>query len=112
MLSVKGVGAKRAGVLADAGIHTVGDLLFYLPRRYLDRSVIAPIAQLTSGAEVTILAQVIKIQLTKRPRTRLIVTVEDDSGTANCMLFEEHGRLAYTHWDRLAILAAGANTIV
>ena len=87
MLSVKGVGAKRAGVLADAGIHTVGDLLFYLPRRYLDRSVVARIVQLTSGAEVTILAQVTKIQLTKRPRTRLIVTVEDDSGAVNCVWF-------------------------
>ena len=35
---LKGVGPKRGQVLADHGIDTVGKLLFYFPRRYLDRS--------------------------------------------------------------------------
>ena len=41
---VKGVGAKRASALKDVEIRTLGDLLYYLPRRYLDRSQILPMA--------------------------------------------------------------------
>ena len=31
--NVKGVGAKRASALKDVDILTLGDLLYYLPRR-------------------------------------------------------------------------------
>lgn len=34
--SLKGVGAKRAELLGSLGIFTVRDLLYHLPRRYLD----------------------------------------------------------------------------
>jgi len=43
---IPGVGPKRAEVLKKAGISTVSDLLFYLPRRYLDRSTVKKIADL------------------------------------------------------------------
>ncbi|WP_296558197.1 ATP-dependent DNA helicase RecG [uncultured Acetobacterium sp.] len=36
---IKGVGPKRREALATAGIKTVGNLLSYYPRKYLDRSV-------------------------------------------------------------------------
>ena len=35
---VKGIGPKRAELLAKHGVNTVEDLLSYYPRRYLDRS--------------------------------------------------------------------------
>ena len=39
--NVKGIGPKRAEVLSDEiGIHTVGGILEYYPRDYLDRSKI------------------------------------------------------------------------
>ncbi|HLW54405.1 MAG TPA: hypothetical protein VKW06_16330, partial [Candidatus Angelobacter sp.] len=34
---VKGVGPRIGEILATKGIHTVGDLLHYLPFRYEDR---------------------------------------------------------------------------
>ena len=36
---LKGIGPKKAHILRqEAGIETIEDLLYYMPRRYLDRS--------------------------------------------------------------------------
>ena len=44
---LKGVGPKRAELLGkELGIHTFGDLLFYFPFRYVDRSTIHHIADI------------------------------------------------------------------
>ena len=44
---IKGVGPRRAALLAKLGIEIVKDILFYLPSRYEDRSSIKKITQLT-----------------------------------------------------------------
>ena len=42
--SLKGVGPRREQVLNDHGIYTVSDVLYYFPRRHLDRTTITPIS--------------------------------------------------------------------
>jgi ATP-dependent DNA helicase RecG len=49
---LKGVGPRKAETLAGVGILTVGDLLFYVPRRYLDRTSVKTIAQLLSSGDM------------------------------------------------------------
>ena len=51
---LKGVGPRRATALESVGIRSVYDLLNYLPRRYLDRSMIVPIGSLKANMEATI----------------------------------------------------------
>ncbi len=51
---LKGVGPKNAGVLSKLGIKTVGDMLFYLPRRYEDRTNLPPITHLKPGQYATV----------------------------------------------------------
>jgi ATP-dependent DNA helicase RecG len=46
---VKGVGPRIGEVLAAKGIHTVGDLLHYLPFRYEDRLNPRGISELRPG---------------------------------------------------------------
>lgn len=46
---VKGVGAAVAAKFAGLGVHTIDDLIYYLPRRYEDYSVITPIRRLRPG---------------------------------------------------------------
>ena len=46
---LKGVGEKRALLLAKLGIFTVGDLLYFFPRAYEDRSRLVSIADAVSG---------------------------------------------------------------
>src|SRR3954454_8924999 len=55
---VKGVGPRLAEVLAAKGIHTVNDLLYYLPFRYEDRLNPRSIAELRAGEMATVLAEV------------------------------------------------------
>src|SRR5947209_4428370 len=55
---VKGVGPRIADVLAGKGIHTVGDLLYYLPFRYEDRLNPRGISELRPGEMATIVAEV------------------------------------------------------
>ena len=55
---VKGVGPRIGEVLAAKGIHTVGDLLHYLPFRYEDRLNPRGIAELRPGEMATVIGEV------------------------------------------------------
>ena len=55
---VKGIGPRLAEILAGKGIHTVDDLLHYLPFRYEDRLNPRGIAELRPGEMATVIAEV------------------------------------------------------
>lgn len=55
---VKGIGPRLAEVLASKGIHTVDDLLHYLPFRYEDRLNPRGITELRPGEMATVIAEV------------------------------------------------------
>ena len=55
---VKGIGPRLAEVLAAKGIHTVDDLLHYLPFRYEDRLNPRSVAELRAGEMATVIAEV------------------------------------------------------
>jgi ATP-dependent DNA helicase RecG len=55
---VKGIGPRLAEVLATKGIHTVDDLLHYLPFRYEDRLNPRSIPELRAGEMATVIAEV------------------------------------------------------
>jgi len=55
---VKGVGPRIAEVLAAKGIHSVGDLLHYLPFRYEDRLNPRGISELRAGEMATVVGEV------------------------------------------------------
>ncbi len=57
----KGVGPARAALLARLNLQTIRDLLFHFPVTHKDRASITPIAQLTSGKDVNIVAQIIDV---------------------------------------------------
>jgi len=56
--TLNGVGSRREKVLNDQGISTLGDLLYYFPRRHLDRTTISPIRNFTKGDVVTLMGTV------------------------------------------------------
>jgi len=55
---VKGIGPRLAEILAAKGLHTVDDLLHYLPFRYEDRVNPRSIAELRPGEMATVIAEV------------------------------------------------------
>src|SRR5258706_10634584 len=86
------VGPRRAEALAELGVQTVRDLLYYLPFGYLDLSTVEKIGTLRplidSGRWVTVIGTVITSSLLGRPpRQRLAVTLGDDTGSVQLVFF-------------------------
>ncbi len=87
-----GVGEKKAKLLAaELGIRTLGDLLYYFPFRYIDRTKIYPIAEITEELDesfVQIRARVLGKKFAGHGRSlRLSVPVADVSGTTELVWF-------------------------
>ena len=51
---IKGVGPKRSEALSQAGIETVEDLLYYFPRRHLDRTSVTNCSDLKRDTVATV----------------------------------------------------------
>lgn len=85
---IKGVGPARAEVLNEFGIQTIEDLLYYFPRRYLDRSTIIPINRLKVDQEATVVGKVMAKGM-KRGRRRQFfeMVVQDSTGILTCRWF-------------------------
>jgi ATP-dependent DNA helicase RecG len=55
---LQGVGPKNAASLEKLGMFTLGDMLYYFPRRYDDYSQLKPIRSLVYGEVVTVIGQI------------------------------------------------------
>jgi ATP-dependent DNA helicase RecG len=75
---LKGVGPARAEVLASRGISSIGDLLYYTPFRYEDRTRLTRIHDLLPGQMATVFAKVLTCGLM---RTRRGTFIFDLAGT-------------------------------
>jgi ATP-dependent DNA helicase RecG len=108
---VKGIGPRKAAALEKIGIRDVLDLLFYVPRRYLDRSVILPVAALRAEAgrglwqaggdraggearrDVTVVGEVRSFKVLGIGRkARFVLVLADETGSMQCVWF---GGVAY-----------------
>jgi ATP-dependent DNA helicase RecG len=92
---LRAVGPKLVAGLAEMGIETTLDLLEHYPRRYIDRTQRAEIAELGIGDEATVDAEVRAIH-TRRTRdgrrTVTEATVYDGSGLLRLVFFNQPWR--------------------
>lgn len=88
---VAGLTGTKAKALTVAGVRTVADLLHLVPRRYIDRSRVEPVASLPVGEEVTVVARVVSIA-TRRPRRGLAIVearLTDGTGVLRAAWFNQ-----------------------
>ena len=83
---LKGIGGARANVLAEIGIQTIGDVLNYFPRRYLDRSV-SDEPFLETGKQTTLVVRVVNSYLAHGRKSRLLVHCRTLHGEALSLVF-------------------------
>ena len=89
-----GIGPKKVASLADMEIETVLDLITHYPRRYLDRTQQAKIADLRVGDEAMVLAIVKRsnVRRTRHGRSLVEVDVFDGSSYLKCTFFNQPWR--------------------
>ena len=104
--NLKGVGSRRETVLNDHGISTIHDLLYYFPRRHLDRSTISPIRNFTKGDVVTLIGKVETFgeKFTRRGKIFQVI-VSDETGLLTLTWFNgvRYIKNLFKIGDKLAI---------
>jgi len=89
--SLKGIGKKRGELLAQKGLNTVLDLLFFTPIRYEDRSRILPINETGEDSEVYVRGNVISAGEKRffRSGKRLFrIVIEDETAALDLLWFQ------------------------
>jgi ATP-dependent DNA helicase RecG len=85
---VKGVGPRIAEILNGKGIHTVGELLLYLPFRYEDRLNPRGIAELRPGEMATVIGEVRNSGLFRTRRMPIFqLTIGQGRAKLRCLWF-------------------------
>jgi ATP-dependent DNA helicase RecG len=89
---LNGVGPSNAQKLAKLGLHTLGDMLFFFPRRYDDYSQLKPIHKLWYGDEVTVVGTVQNV-ISRKVRSGKMniveVIIEDGTGRLRLSWFNQ-----------------------
>ena len=109
---LKGVGESRAKTLAEYGLNTAGDLLWFFPFRYEDRRHPTPISDLGHHLDEPVLVRgkVISAHSRVSPRKRMKIfeaVLEDDSGAVKLVWFNQPFLSdQIKRGDRLAVFGA------
>ncbi len=111
--SIHGIGPVKAELLrTEAGIESVEDLLYYIPRKYLDRSLIKRIVDCFSDEEVTIAGHITAVNLIRRKKVFLQVEVSDGTDTLSAVFFGAAGFLhKLFHIGEYILLSGKVNVI-
>lgn len=90
LLDLHNLSQKRLQALQQSGIRTPADLLHFFPRRYIDKSNVIPIWNLSSHQEaVTVTGKVISTEVTGfGNKKRLEVIVQDKTGSMKAVFFK------------------------
>ncbi|MDC3013356.1 ATP-dependent DNA helicase RecG [Candidatus Marinimicrobia bacterium] len=85
---IKGVGPRRAEVLHSLGISTIKDLLYYFPRKYVDRTSLSTIGSIKEADEVNLVGRVKSVNLRRMKKGNFVTAnVADHTGSIRLMWF-------------------------
>ncbi|MEM7093928.1 MAG: ATP-dependent DNA helicase RecG [Actinomycetota bacterium] len=103
---LKGIGPKREAGFAALGITTLYDVLTTYPRRYIDRTNEATIAELLPGVEGMVVVEIDNVtsRRTRNRKTMVVVDVKDRTGRLRLTFFNQPWRARQLH--------AGMNAII
>ena len=101
ILNIKGIGPKRAGVLKnECSIETIEDLLYYIPRRYIDRSTFKLIKDCFINESVTVAGRITGKRITGRRKRYLEIVIDDGTDTLTGIFF---GGIQFFHQSHTII---------
>jgi ATP-dependent DNA helicase RecG len=80
---LQGVGPRNAETFAKLGMYTLGDMLYYFPRRYDDYSQLKPIRDLFYGEQVTVIGTIQSVHtrpIRSGKMTKVETVISDGTG--------------------------------
>ncbi len=94
ILELKGIGPKKAKILKDeSSIETIEDLLYYTPRRYVDRSTFKMIKDCFLNEIVTVAGTIENIKVISAKKKFIEVEIHDGTDTLSGIFFGSTGIL-------------------
>ena len=81
---LKGVGPARKKMMAQLGVETIEDLLYFFPRRYEDRRNLISISKVKEGEIHTLSGKILKVdsrQVWHTQKHVLTISISDGSGS-------------------------------
>ncbi len=113
---IKGVGPKTAEALVRKNIRTIEDVLYHVPRSYIDRRSISKISDLTPGRHATVIGKILTARVGHLSgRTRVFdLLIADGSGVLSAKWFNVN--MPYAHMlkkkycEGESVLVAGQTT--
>ncbi|HML96374.1 MAG TPA: ATP-dependent DNA helicase RecG [Thermodesulfobacteriota bacterium] len=110
---IKGVGPRIAALLEKRGIKTVGDALYYFPRRYEDRRIIKKISRVEPGRRETVMGEILAAgRVRTRRRAIYQAVISDGSGTLTLVWFQfNEGYLRNAYKKGARVILTGDVTV-
>lgn len=85
--ALKGVGKQFAEKLAKIGLHTLQDIIFHLPLRYIDRTRVSSIGSLGPNLNIVIEGEIKACDVVFGKRRSLMCRIQDGTGTLSLRFF-------------------------
>ena len=92
LTEINGIGPGIASKLAKLKLHTVKDVLYYFPFRYLDFSKISKISDLAEGQIATVYGKIEKVGIYKTFHKKMWIveaTISDETGKVKAVWFNQ-----------------------
>jgi len=110
---LRGIGPKKSEAFEKSGLFTLRDLMYFLPRRYLDRSTSTPIDQLMgeTAGEVTVIGKITEANIAKMRggRQRYEAALDDGTGAIKLIWFRRTNQIK--KWIKPGVAAAFSGKI-
>ncbi|MCX5773259.1 MAG: ATP-dependent DNA helicase RecG [Fusobacteria bacterium] len=85
-----GIGIKSIEKLEELGLNSTLDMLFYFPKKYLDKTNKKKISDIQIGESVVVAGEITHLQEKRTPRhTILTALLEDESGSVELIWFNQ-----------------------
>jgi ATP-dependent DNA helicase RecG len=111
--TLKGVGPAAAEKLSKLGIYSIRDLLFYLPRRYDDYTLMLPIRRLQPNMRASVVATIkqAEVRIGKNNRKDFYLLLDDGSGVMSVTFFGQGAWLGQKLRVGMQICVRGATEV-